>query len=161
MIWCKRDFPFVKENCISQMLYEIRISDITDHRTCDTRTFKWNGKLSNTLQLFVAIRKHTATCNFFKGTPSQVFSHESSKTPQSSLYVEHFRTSAYCNTENLFPVGYKGTWDKVLKSRLNKSFKRCLPQNFFSPLLNTLSHLKQGNNIILMSTDSLRKCYVK
>ena len=29
-------------------------------------------------------------------------------------------------------------WDKVFKSGLSKFFKGCLPQNFLSPLLNTL-----------------------
>ena len=37
-------------------------------------------------------------------------------------------------------LGY--IWDKIFKSGVSKFFKGCLPQYLLSPLLNTLSHLK-------------------
>ena len=50
-----------------------------------------------------------------------------------------------------FQLGHKNDIpDKVLKSRLSKFFKGCLPQNLLSPLLNTLSLIIAAHHAIFI-----------
>ena len=49
-------------------------------------------------------------------------------------------------------------WDKVFKSGLSKFFKDCLPQNLFSPFLNSFSHIPlQVEEVVLDDTEQCQQ----
>ena len=47
----------------------------------------------------------------------------------------------------------RNKWDKVFTSGLSKFFKGCLPQNLFSPFLNTLPQMFMGVMLSEIETD--------